>query len=96
MKIRRSEILETALHTISSLGSTNKNTISSGKHLRLYETVIDKYSNALPMTGRPRGRPRGRPQNQARLAQSRAVKDGNQIKEYIIGLFFESQIYNLK
>ena len=34
--------------------------------------------------------------NQARPAQSRAVKDGNQIKEYIIGLFFESQIYNLK
>ena len=53
--------IKTALNTIESLASNNKNTISSGKPLRLYNNVIDKYSNALPMTGR-RVRVRQEPQ----------------------------------
>ena len=97
------------MNTISSLASTNKNTISSGKLLRLYETVIDTYCGALPMTGQRRTRnrqepqqqsepivrrPRGRPKNQARPEQSRAVEDGNQIKRIYNLYFYESQIYN--
>ena len=53
--------IRTALNSIESLASNNKNTISSGKPLRLYNNVIDKYSNALPMTGR-RVRARQEPQ----------------------------------
>ena len=49
--------IKTALTTVASLASTNKNTINSGKPSRLYEQVIEKYRDALPMTGqRTRGR----------------------------------------
>ena len=58
---RKIRNIKTALNTIESLASNNKNTISSGKPLRLYNNVIDKYSNALPMTGR-RVRVRQEPQ----------------------------------
>ena len=43
--------IKTALTTVASLASTNKNTINSGKPSRLYEQVIEKYRDALPMTG---------------------------------------------
>ena len=57
--------IKTALNTITSLASTNKNTISSGKPLRLYDTVIDKYSDVFPMTGQRRTRNRQEPQQQS-------------------------------
>lgn len=58
---RKIRNIKTALNTIESLASNNKNTISSGKPLRLYNNVIEKYSNALPMTRR-RERVRQEPQ----------------------------------
>ena len=57
--------IKTALNTITSLASTNNNTISSGKPLMLYDTVIDKYSDVLPMTGQRRTRNRQEPQQQS-------------------------------
>ena len=53
--------IKTALTTVASLASTNKNTINSGKPSRLYEQVIEKYRDALPMTGQ-RTRVRQEPQ----------------------------------
>ena len=44
--------IKTALNTVVALASNNTNTINSGKPLRLYNQVIDKYGNALPVTGR--------------------------------------------
>ena len=57
--------IKTALNTITSLAYTNTNTISLGKPLRLYDTVIDKYSDVLPMTGQRRTRNRQEPQQQS-------------------------------
>ena len=49
---RKIRNIKTALNTVISLASNSKNTINSGKPLRLYNQVIDKYGNALPVTGR--------------------------------------------
>jgi len=83
---------KTALNATLLLASTNKNTIKSGRALKEYETVIDKYSNALPITGRvsdksrnnqsqDRPKKRGRPRKQApRLEQPRRHEDVDKIK----------------
>ena len=93
---------KTALNATLLLASTNKNTIKSGRALKQYAKVIDKYSNALPITGRLTGirqepqqsepRPtkkRGRPRKQApRPEQPRRNEDVDKIKEYMIDMIF--------
>ena len=43
---------KTALNATKLLASTNKNTIKSGKADKAYNTIIEKYGEAQPMTGR--------------------------------------------
>ena len=43
---------KTALNATKLLASTKKNTINSGKADKTYNTTIDKYGEAQPMTGR--------------------------------------------
>ena len=63
---RKVKNIKTALATVASLASTNRNTINSGKPLRLYNQLIDKYGEALPVRRRPIQpiRRRGRPTKQ--------------------------------
>ena len=76
--------IKTALTTIASLASTNKNTINSGKPLRLYNQIIDKYGEALPVRRRPiqpirrRGRPTKQEQQAQRLEQHRLLREEQQ------------------
>ena len=44
-----------ALNATLLLSSTNKNTIKSGRAEKEYNKIVDKYSEAYPMTGRLNG-----------------------------------------
>jgi hypothetical protein len=47
--------IKTALNAVQLLASTNKNTIKSGKAIKVYESLVEKYADARPMTGRLTG-----------------------------------------
>ena len=70
--------------TVASLASTNKHTINSGKPLRLYNQLIDKYGDALPVRRRPiqpkrrRGRPTKKEQQSQRLGEHRLLREEQQ------------------
>ena len=76
--------IKTALTTVASLASTNRNTNNSGKPLRLYNQLIDKYGEALPVRRRPiqpirrRGRPTKQEQQAQRLEQHRLLREEQQ------------------
>ena len=85
---------------VASLASTNRNTINSGKPLRLYNQLIDKYGEALPVRRRPiqpirrRGRPTKQEQQAQRLEQHQLLREEQQrelraqIEEYGQGDLF--------
>ena len=70
--------------TVASLASTNRNTINSGKPLRLYNQLIDKYGEALPVRRRSiqpirrRGRPTKQKQQAQRIEQHRILREEQQ------------------
>ena len=96
--------IKTALTTVASLASTNRNTINSGKPLRLYNQLIDKYGEALPVRRRPiqpirrRGRPTKQEQQAQRLEEHRLLREEQQrelraqVEEYGQGdLFIDNE-----
>ena len=66
------------------LAYTNKNTINSGKPLRLYNQIIDKYGEVLPVRRRPiqpirrRGKPTKQGQQAQRLEEHRLLREEQQ------------------
>ena len=70
--------------TVVSLASTNKNTINSGKPLRLYNQLMDKYGEALPVRRRPiqpiirNGRPTKQEQQARRIEEHRLLREEQQ------------------